>query len=172
MAEENHKINIHDGIHTLTGYVRYPHKPRSIKNYEEMVRTVGSNLRNERIVGAGRFTYGTVYEPVEDKRHVAMNLAREFGLNVRHARYETDGTFYNLLDAYPAALFDLYGYVIFGQEAEINAVGVSSKENNKVYRRKRTISSIGKKSTISDEVRQQRFKNLHAIMQNLIKNNK
>lgn len=130
---ENHKINVHSGIHTLPGYMKYEHPPTSIKNYNDIVKTVGSNLRNEKTVGVGRFTYGTALEPIEDKRYVADNLCKEFGLQLVHARYHTDGTFYNLLDGFPGVLFDLYGYLIINHVADIEDIGISDKINHKKW---------------------------------------
>ena len=133
---ENHKINIHDGIHTLGGYVKYPHTPASIEDYENIVKSIGttSNVRTEKIVGNGRFTYGSKYEPINDKE-VASKLMAEFNLNGVHARYQTDGTFYNLLDGFPGILFDLYGYVIFATESDV--VGVADKPKEKKPTRKK-----------------------------------
>ena len=129
--EENHKINIHRGIHTLPEYIRYSHNPISIPDYEKIIKTVGSNLRTKEIVGLGRFTYGTVFESIDDKRFIADNLCKEFNLNVSHDRYHTDGTFYNLLDGFPGVLFDLYGYVIINHIADMESIGVSDKSNHK-----------------------------------------
>ena len=38
--EENHKINIHRGIHTLPEYIRYSHNPISIPDYEKIIPRV------------------------------------------------------------------------------------------------------------------------------------
>lgn len=130
---ENHKINVHGGIHTLPGYVKYEHIPVSIKDYDKIIKTVGSNLRTEETVGVGRFTYGTVFEPIDDRHHLANELSKEFNLNIVHARYHTDGTFYNLLDDFPGALFDLYGYIIINHVADMEAIGVSDRDNHKKW---------------------------------------
>ncbi len=128
--EENHKINIHCGIHTLPQYVKYDHNPVSIIDYEKIIKTVGSNLRTEETVGLGRFTYGTIFESIEDKRFIANKLSKEFNLNILYARYHTDGTFYNLLDGFPGVLFDLYGYIIINHVADMEAIGVSDNDNH------------------------------------------
>lgn len=130
---ENHKINIHRGIHTLPEYIKYEHEPTCIYNYSKIIKTVGTNLRTEETVGMGRFTYGTTLEPIEDKRFVASNLCKEFGLSVNHTRYHTDGTFYNLLNGFPGVLFDLYGYVIINHVADMEAIGVSDRDNHKKW---------------------------------------
>jgi hypothetical protein len=43
----------------------------------------------------------------------ARRLQKEWGVNVRHALYHHDGSWYHVLERFPAALFDPNGYVIF-----------------------------------------------------------
>ncbi len=45
-------------------------------------------------------------------------LARLWKVNVRHALYHKDGSYYGHLLYFPGALFDTYGYVIFHTEKE------------------------------------------------------
>lgn len=63
------------------------------------------------------FTYGLEIKKVPND--IAEKLIREFNLNVVYARYHIDGTWYSLLKDYPAALFDMYGYVIIKSEDEL-----------------------------------------------------
>ena len=48
-----------------------------------------------------------------DERITGKRLAEEWGVDVQHALYHVDGTFYGTLTAFPGALFDPYGYVVF-----------------------------------------------------------
>ena len=45
-------------------------------------------------------------------------LAQQYGLEVKHALYHKDGTFYEILTRFPAALFDKNGWVRFDTESE------------------------------------------------------
>jgi hypothetical protein len=50
--------------------------------------------------------------------HPAKFLARKWRVNVVHALYHKDGTYYHHLCDFPAALFDPNGFVIFYTEKE------------------------------------------------------
>lgn len=45
-------------------------------------------------------------------------LAKRWGVEVRHALYHRDGTFFENLERFPGALFDPSGYVLFKTEQE------------------------------------------------------
>jgi len=65
------------------------------------------------------FTYET--EIIKVEPDIAQKICKEFNINVSEARYHVDGTWYNTLDNYPAALLDLYGYVIFNSENNLRS---------------------------------------------------
>ncbi len=50
--------------------------------------------------------------------HSGKELSRKWNVNVKHALYHQDGTFYENLRDFPGALFDPNGYVIFNTEQE------------------------------------------------------
>jgi hypothetical protein len=52
------------------------------------------------------------------QRVTGVALARQWRVHVRHALYHKDGTWYNNLIAFPGALFDPDGYVIFQAEQD------------------------------------------------------
>jgi hypothetical protein len=51
-------------------------------------------------------------------RTTGIGLARAWKVNVRHALYHKDGTWYNNVERFPGALFDPNGYVLFKTEAD------------------------------------------------------
>ena len=51
------------------------------------------------------------------RRVTGIALARRWNVNVRHALYHKDGTWYNNLERFPGALFDPTGYIIFKTRA-------------------------------------------------------
>lgn len=46
------------------------------------------------------------------------NLNEEWCVGARHALYHKEGKWYELLERFPGALFDPYGYVLFKTEKE------------------------------------------------------
>jgi hypothetical protein len=56
--------------------------------------------------------------PLDMKRLTGLRLAKLWGVNVRHALYHRDGTFYENLTRFPGALFDPGGYVVFKSEED------------------------------------------------------
>jgi 5-methylcytosine-specific restriction enzyme A len=46
----------------------------------------------------------------------ARVLCKEWSINVQHALYREDGTWYHLLQRFPGALFDARGYIVFETE--------------------------------------------------------
>ena len=63
------------------------------------------------------FTYET--EIVKVDKDIAIQLVDELKLVFTgSARYHVDGNFYNLPNAYPITLFDLWGYVTIASEHE------------------------------------------------------
>lgn len=45
-------------------------------------------------------------------------LNQEWKVNARHALYREDGRWYHLLEQFPGALFDAYGYIVFKTREE------------------------------------------------------
>ena len=45
-------------------------------------------------------------------------LSRRWGVDVRHALYHREGTFYENIRRFPGALFDYHGYVVFQTEQD------------------------------------------------------
>ncbi|MBN1862396.1 MAG: hypothetical protein JW790_01985 [Dehalococcoidales bacterium] len=60
----------------------------------------------------------TKSDPILPKRLSGKYLARQWRVNVVHALYHKDGSWYNHLRDFPGALFDPNGYVIFNTERE------------------------------------------------------
>lgn len=45
---ETEKLNIHRGIHALSGYIKYPHEPKCFINYIDLINSVGKrNLKTK-----------------------------------------------------------------------------------------------------------------------------
>ncbi len=73
-------------------------------------------------------------------RYIAKELAKKYGVKVKHERYREDGKWYHPLKNFPAAFFDKNGYIIFntkedyfscdylrlGQDVNIPGDGISS----------------------------------------------
>jgi len=58
-------------------------------------------------------------EPELPKSRVTgRRLARQYGLEVKHALYRKTGDWYHSLKQFPSALFDDQGYVVFSSEGE------------------------------------------------------
>jgi hypothetical protein len=53
------------------------------------------------------------HEEVLGERLTGARLRRRWNVQVRHALYHRDGTFYENLEQFPGALFDPNGYVVF-----------------------------------------------------------
>lgn len=51
-------------------------------------------------------------------KHTGRSLSKLWGINVRHALYRENGTWYHHLERFPGALFDANGYILFQTEAE------------------------------------------------------
>lgn len=51
-------------------------------------------------------------------KHTGRSLSKLWGVKARHALYSENGTWYHLLEHFPAALFDANGYILFQTEAE------------------------------------------------------
>lgn len=50
--------------------------------------------------------------------HEGERLNRLWNVKARHALYHKDGTWYHVLRAFPGALFDPHGYILFRTESE------------------------------------------------------
>ena len=158
-------INIHVGIHKHTNYVKYPHNPESIEDYDRIISKCQPNLRTEETVGSGRFTYGTVEETVANKRYTAKNLNIEFAVGATQSRYQADGTVYRIEDIFPIVLFDLFGYVYFGDADELyRFVSVSEKQGKN--RRKSSNSKENKIKVAPIPVRNNYISGVCPVCQN------
>lgn len=64
-------------------------------------------------------------------RKRAAELSKAFGLEVVQSRYSDWGNFYGLVQAFPCALWDRSGYVVFedGSELEISEISVGKRIN-------------------------------------------
>jgi len=61
-------------------------------------------------------------------------LNREWGVGAQCARYHGDGTFFEHLTAFPGALFDRGGYVVFQTEADyLSAPGLQHGQKLNVH---------------------------------------
>lgn len=61
-------------------------------------------------------------------------LAREWGVEVKHAHYGADGRWFHQLRAFPGALFDPNGYILFEtEEGYRSALGVQIKQDINVH---------------------------------------
>jgi hypothetical protein len=58
-------------------------------------------------------------------RSKADELSEAFNLEVKQSRYSDWGNFYGLVQSYPCALWDRFGYIIFNNENELKIPGVS-----------------------------------------------
>jgi len=54
----------------------------------------------------------------KDKQITGKYLAQIWNVDVNHALYHKDGTWYNHLQRFPGALFDRDGYVVFSNKRE------------------------------------------------------
>ena len=54
------------------------------------------------------------------KRLTGLRLAKRWGVEVEHALYHRDGTFYENLTRFPGALFDPTGFVVFRTAQDYN----------------------------------------------------
>ena len=75
----------------------------------------------------GQFSYET--EKKKKKKKIAEKLVKELNLNVEYARFHVDGTYYAMIDVFPAALFDLFGYVIIYSEDDHKNIIFTKKIN-------------------------------------------
>lgn len=129
----------------------------------------------------GRFSYETEIK-VTDKK-IAEKLIKEFNLNVNYARYHVDGTWYNLLEDYPAVLFDMYGYIIIKSENDLKGHILETKKINihcgisnlpeykKFSHIPKSIENYEEQIKIKeqeDKIRKERFLRLQSIMKKSI----
>ena len=112
------------------------------KNAKPFEDTPNSVLR--RIAGIAK-TSSTI-EPsklIRNARSRELNgkrLNKKWGVGAKHALYHKDGHFYENLEHFPGAYFDIYGYILFKTEKEyMNCSYVSIGQKTNVPR---GISSI------------------------------
>jgi hypothetical protein len=85
--------------------------------------------RNEKYYKAHQiFTYGL--EMIRLPLDTAKKLNGEFNLNMQDYHYSSDGTWYELINAYPAVLFDTYGYIIVTSENHLSHIAKITKYIN------------------------------------------
>ncbi len=66
-------------------------------------------------------------------RTTARKLAKLWNINAQHAPYRRDGTWHHLLQRFPGALLDAYGYVLFETEGDLRrapGILIGSAEKN------------------------------------------
>jgi hypothetical protein len=63
---------------------------------------------------------GTLFARKRGKRLSGKYLSKLWNVNVKHALYHEEGTFYENLRAFPGALFDYNGYKVFQTENDYN----------------------------------------------------
>ena len=137
----------------------------------------------------GRFSYETEIRTFN--KNVAEKLVAELNLDVRQARFHVDGTFYNLVEEFPAVLFDLYGYSIIHSDdvydtkmlftEKINThAGIHTLSDYVKYQStpkafdgyEKLLQETKEKNAREKVENMEKFKksSLHAIMQKAIKN--
>lgn len=81
-------------------------------------------------------------------------LAKEYGLEVEHALYRRSGDWYHILKAFPGALFDANGYLVFVSQGAYDAFASQGPEQGVVqYLDTNTLTIRGGISRHKDYVR-------------------